>query len=233
MQKSLSQLSILIPTLNESESIALLIERLCELYPLAEIVVIDDGSKDPTQSIVRQLSKNYPTVSLIDRSLATQHGITASVLDGIRNCSTEFFIVMDGDYQHPPATVADIFAELEQADIVIASRRPYVERQALHRRLFTISATLLAQILLRIRGIKIQDPMSGFFGSKTALIQQLVVDCQDKFEPCGYKILFDILRSVDPSLKISEVKYDFGIRPGGHSKLRAVHGLYFFRSLFR
>ena len=224
-------ITVLIPTLNEAETIERLITALRGRYPDINIVVVDDVSNDGTQDLVRAAGGR---VALVERIGAVDRGITAAIVDGLEKVETKFFLVMDGDLQHPPEVAGELIAKLHGgADMVSGARLPYQENQGWHRIMMTRFATKIAKLHLRRRGWKVADPMSGFFGGKTALVRDAVRKHRERFEPKGYKIFFDIMRVIDPGIVFEQVHYQFGMRPGGHSKLRAAHAFYFLRSIFK
>jgi len=202
-------------------------------------VVADDESRDGTQEIVRRAAgrADLPPgsgVVLLERRGAEHRGLTASVLDGIRAADAEFFTVMDGDLQHPPEVIGDLMAEIWRgADFAVAARVPYRENQGAHRILMTRLSKHLARLRLRCCGMRLSDPLSGLFAGRRALALEIIDASPSRFEPRGYKVLFDLLKAAPAGVKAAEVFYQFGVRPGGHSKLRPRHAFYFLRSLFR
>jgi dolichol-phosphate mannosyltransferase len=231
---SYQNLTIIIPTFNEATNIGVLVKRLLELYPEVGILVVDDASSDGTQQVVSEIAQSHKQVELFERQNVADRGITASVLDALERVTTTYFLVMDGDLQHPPEVVERFIARFnEGAQIVSGARLPYHEDRPLHRTLITWFATVAAKIYLLCRGITIADPMSGFFGGETELVRNTCRQHRKRFEPRGYKVLFDLLRVIDPTVTIDQVFYRFGVRPGGNSKLRAMHVVYYLRSLLR
>lgn len=230
-----SEVTVVIPTLNERATIFQLLEQLQNLYNGIRVLVVDDSSSDGTGELVARFAAACgPHVSLLERTDRTDFGLTASVLDGLRQVSTEYFIVMDGDLQHPPETVQALCSQLAGgAELSVARRLPYIERQGLHRVFMTQLSTWLAKGKLKTRGLTIADPMSGFFGGHTKSIRRICAGNAERFERSGYKVLFDLLRIAGNHLTVQQVPYHFGVRPGGTSKLRPAHALYFLRSLFR
>lgn len=231
-------LSIIIPTLNEAGTIERLLLQLQVLYPGATIIVADEASADGTADIVEAFFKKssaFPLeLKLLRRLNAAERGLTASVLEGLEAVETEYFVVTDADLQHPPEIISSLYEKLSAgAELVIAERRPYVERQPFHRVLMTSCATIVAYSYLYLRGIRIGDPMAGFFGGNTSYIRPIVKQARSRFEPRGYKILFDLLRVAPTDIRLENVTFDFQLRDAGYSKLRPRHAFYFFRSLFR
>ena len=221
--------AVIIPTLNEEKSIGRLINLLKKLYKDIKIIVVDDGSKDKTQEIVRKI-KN---VKLIDRSKKKIKGLTASVIDGVREVRYGNIVVIDADLQHPPQTIKEIVEKLKENDVVIAGRRSLPSDWPVVRKLISGIAGLLGRIRLLGKGFKVKDVVSGFFGVKTKLMQDILKKKGDKFEKQGYKVLFDLLKYCPKNTKVSEVYYDFQLRIGGSSKINKKHILIYLRSLFK
>lgn len=232
-----ADITVLIPTLNEELTIGHLLEQLQSEYEGIHIIVADDASGDSTGLIVRNFAAQLPPgrVRLIERKAARVRGITASILEALPMVTTPYCMVMDGDLQHPPAVVAEFIASFGRgADLVVASRRPQSLQQPLHRKVCTITATLAAVRALRRRGWRIADPLSGLFGASTDIFRNAARQHAGRFEPAGYKILFDLLRCLDSNAqRHEEIFYHFGSRSGGSSKLRPIHAFYFIRSLLR
>jgi len=221
-------LTVIIPTLNEAGPIAKLVPEILKAYAGCSIIICDDGSLDGTQKVARSFGKK---VKLIDRADARVHGLCASVLEGIDGCGTEFFVVMDGDLQHPPQTVGQLHKSLVLgADAAIASRQNVLDSWPLHRRLISAGAETLGKIRLGSAGYGNVDILSGFFGMRTKEAARLHAQNPDRFALEGYKVLFDFLKLM-PWPKVESVPYDFGKRHSGKSKLGARHMLLFIRSL--
>lgn len=123
----LPQISIVAPLYNEAESLPHLSQRLNQLMdsqPIAiEVVLIDDGSRDNTALMMRQLAladKRYHCVFL-----ARNHGHQLALTAGLAVArGTEAIMVIDGDLQDPPELLPDFYAKLREGyDVVYAVRR--------------------------------------------------------------------------------------------------------------
>ncbi len=221
--------TVIIPTLNEAKNIGELIGTIGKKCPEVNIVVSDDGSTDGTGQVVATIRKKERKIRLLDRNKSI-HGLTASVIDAAKAVKTKFLVVIDGDLQHPPEKISEIVNKLREGnDIVIGTRRKVLGKWPVHRRAMSVTATTLARMKL---GSKVKDPMSGFFGTKTVLMKRAIREKGLLFERKGYKVLFELLRAV-PEARIAEVRYDFGERQGGQSKIGTRHILLFLRSLLR
>ena len=230
-----STLTIITPTLNEADNIRELIESLVNLYPDVFIIVADDGSNDGTQDRVLEINRFNKHIILLDRKNEPVKGLTASIVDGILKTQTKFFCVIDADLQHPPEVIGQIYDNLINGyDIVSGRRNPYKENQGLHRIIVTKIATIIARIYFKIlKGFTVHDPMSGLFGGHTYLVQEIIKNSQKRFEPKGYKVLFDILKACPRGVNFKDILYQFRFRTGGQSKMSAKHGWYFLRGLLK
>jgi len=216
----IKSLSVIIPTYNESQNILMMLDSVAQNLPSgidSEIIVVDDNSPDGTGKIVKDYAKNFEkrkghSIKIIHRPV--KRGLSSAILEGIQSAKGEAIVVMDGDFSHPPQTIQKMLDELQhpECDIVVASR--YVKGGSvtgwpLKRRLLSKGATKIAQHGL---GIKIKDPMSGFFAFKRHIIKNV------KFDAIGYKMLLEILVKTKGVI-VKEIPYIFTNRKSGSSKL--------------
>lgn len=132
----------------------------------------------------------------------------------------------------PQKKIKEIVCKLKKGfDIVIATRKR-TTNLPIKRIIISKIATLLGKIRLRLNGLYLTDPLSGFFGIKTKLLKIIIMKNEGKFEKKGYKILFDILKYCK-KVKISEVYYDFGGRRGGHTKIGKKQIISYIRALLK
>ncbi len=183
----------------------------------AEIIVVDDNSPDGTGKIAEEYARKARTragceIRIINRR--DEKGLSSAILTGIRASVGESVVVMDSDFSHPPETITKMIEELKKSDcdIVVASR--YVEGGSItgwpfKRKLISKGATKIAQ---RSLGIKIKDPMSGFFAFRRHIIRNI------NFDAIGFKILLEILVKTRGA-KVREIPYNFTDRRTGKSKL--------------
>jgi len=226
-------LSVIMPTYNESQNILEMLKAVsCNLPSSieAEIVVVDDNSPDGTGQIVEEYAKNSNQDGLSVKVIRRpgKQGLSSAILAGIQSAKGETIIVMDSDFSHPPETIQKMVDELQnhQCDIVVASR--YVKGGSVigwpfKRRLISKGATKIAQHGL---GIKIKDPMSGFFAFKRHIIKSV------KFDAIGYKMLLEILVKTKGTI-VKEIPYSFTNRKSGSSKLDLSVTLDYLKSVWR
>jgi len=211
--------TIIIPTLNEVGNVRNLVEELFRLYPGVSITIVDDGSKDGTAESVQAMQHNRLRLNLIQRNPADR-GLTGSVVDGIKSVQTAGFVVMDCDFQHPPAKVGDLMAEMRHGAKVVVAVREGMEPLSLSRRIGSGGAhRLAATYLWFMRRPATRDTMSGFFAMQTDLAKDVIRANEERFEKRGFKVLFDLLRFAPRDTTVVESSYKFGDRASGQSKL--------------
>ena len=113
-------LSVVMPCYNEEATIRTSLERVLASPYVAEVVVVDDGSRD--DSVVRVREVSDPRVVLIERGRNAGKG--AALRDGFSKCTAPFVIVQDADLEYDPADFAAMLAPLldGRADVVYGSR---------------------------------------------------------------------------------------------------------------
>ena len=151
-----------------------------------------------------------------------EKGLTASLMEGISSVKTDYYIVMDADFQHPPASVVDLMSKVsEGADLVVGVR---INREPLtiSRRIASTGAHKLASSYLWLcRKQRSLDLMSGFFGGRTNVSRKVILEYGNKFEKKGFKVLFDLLKHAPRDIHLAEAQFVFGVRAGGESKLNS------------
>lgn len=118
---TIPQLSIILPTYNEREHIALLITTIFDNVAISpEIIVVDDNSPDKTWEVVHGLLNRFPSLKLIRRD--NVRGLASAIFTGIDQSSSVLISWMDCDFSHPPALFPKLLEEMNRADVAIASR---------------------------------------------------------------------------------------------------------------
>ncbi|MCL1978547.1 MAG: glycosyltransferase [Methanomassiliicoccaceae archaeon] len=209
--------TIILPTYNEEENIEKMVVSLREMYPDFQILIMDDNSSDRTKEIVDSL--NLENVRFVVRD-SDVRGVTASVCDGILMAGTDLFMCMDSDFQHPLEAAGRIYAELNKDyDLVVGLR---VDRWALgfKRSMGSWLFHFLASSVLFVHGKKrSKDIASGLFGGSVELFSDVIREHGDKFEMRGFKLLFDFMLHAPSDIKVGGIKYEFGRRMNGKSKV--------------
>jgi dolichol-phosphate mannosyltransferase len=211
--------TVILPTYNEADNIGNMISSIRGTYPSFEILVMDDNSKDATKNIVETIAEKDDNVRFITRDIDDK-GLSASIVHGIVETRTEFFINMDSDFQHPVSALKDIHERLtDGADLVIGVRN---DRTALSfgRWVSSWAGQAMACFTLKFSGKQSSaDIMSGLFGGRTDVFVPVIEKYETNFERTGFKALFDLLKFAPDDIVINETLFDFGERQGGESKI--------------
>src|SRR5690606_16940116 len=85
------------------------------------VIVCEDGSRDGTPEVVRELARRLPVVL---RSSRERLGYALALLGGLEQVRTEHALVLDGDGQYDPRDAVKLFERREQADLVLGRRAP-------------------------------------------------------------------------------------------------------------
>jgi len=166
-------ITIVFPAYNEEANIAKAvaqatqcIERLC---PDWEIIVVNDGSKDHTGTIVDGLASNDTRVIPIHHPVNRGYG--AALKSGIQRASKELVFFCDADLQFHLSEIILMLTWIEQFDMVIGCRAK--RRDTLHRRLNALGWKMLVRLLL---GLKVQDIDCAFKLFRNVVFRAVQID---------------------------------------------------------
>ncbi|MBF0285986.1 MAG: glycosyltransferase [Magnetococcales bacterium] len=214
-----SLLTVVMPTLNEAGCVGLMIDALRERYPGIRLRIVDDGSVDGTPQVVAQRLTPAGDLVFHDRAGAAVKGLTASVLEGLEQVETPYFLVMDADFQHPPEVVGAMAEQMALGyPLVLGVRDNVAFRWTFSRLALQRLAAFFSGLRLLFHGVQARDPMSGFFGGDTTFVRGVIGRHRRRFVLRGYKVLFDLLKSLPPEAEITGVCYAFHRRGGGRPK---------------
>jgi len=214
------ELAIIIPTLNERDNVAPLIELIEEALPgiAWEAIFVDDDSTDGTRDAVFALAAGDARVRCVQR--IGRRGLASACIEGALASSASFIAVIDADLQHDERLLPEMLAILkrEPVDIVVGSRHVSgggFGAMGEGRQRISNFATRLSRIILRA---EVSDPMSGFFMMRRSAFDRSV----RRLSGIGFKILIDLFASSPEPLRYRELPYEFRARRHGESKLDAL-----------
>ena len=144
----INQISIVIPALNEEESIPSLVDELNAELESAnlefEIIIVDDGSITSLKKII-----SNPRVQVLENSF--NRGQSFSILKGIEHSSYEYIVTLDGDGQNPPSEIIKLVDEFnkdfENVDVVCGYRKN--RRDKFVRSLYSKVANFLIRLITK------------------------------------------------------------------------------------
>lgn len=156
-------LTVIIPAYNEGDAVGAVIHKVQTLRPQAEILVVDDGSKDNTAQAARMAGARVI-------SHPYNKGNGAAVKTGLRNAQGDVVLLLDADGQHPPEDIERVLAGIGDYDLVVGARTKQSESawtRDLGNTIFNALATYLS-------GRKIPDLTSGFRAMKRPMIMEFI-----------------------------------------------------------
>lgn len=221
------KLSLIIPALNEEDSIAAIMQRVLAVTPALnqegvtalELIVVDDGSIDNTAQIIA----STPGVRLVKHP--QNRGYGAALKSGFNAATGELLGFLDADGTYPPEHLPALCkAALEGADVVVGSRRSgAVSEMPPVRRLGNF---IWSNLLTLIAGQRVMDPASGMrIFHRTALERIYPLPDGLNFTPVMST------RTAHEQLKVVELPIPYKERIG-RSKLNIVRdGMRFLRTI--
>lgn len=211
---------IIIPTYNERENIANILNAVFNLQQHFHVLVIDDGSPDGTAQIVKDLFSVYPDVLFLEERRGKQ-GLGTAYIHGFRwalRNNYQFIFEMDADFSHNPNDLDKLFVACnEGADVAIGSR--YVKGGKIAnwpwiRRFYSKGGALYTKL---ITWMPINDPTAGFICYRRAVLEKLNFDA---IRFVGYAFQIEMkFAAWKLGFKIVEVPITFIDRKEGVSKM--------------
>ena len=212
------ELAVVLPTYNERANVAPMVARLeAALGPSGwEAIFVDDDSTDGTADAVRDISLTDPRIRVIQR--IGRRGLASAAIEGMCATAAPIVAVMDADQQHDPALLPDMLAAIRSGDYDLACASRFMPGASTEQwnQPEREKASALANTLARkVTGVTLSDPMSGFFMLRAETLRR---DAH-RLSGIGFKILLDILATVDAPLRVKEFPLRFAARAEGQSKL--------------
>ena len=211
------ELTVVIPTFNEHDNVAQIVERLRQVLAGHnwEVIFVDDDSPDGTATLVRTIGERDRRVRCVRR--IGRRGLAGACIEGILTSQASYIAVMDGDLQHDEGLLVSMLDRLNAGDVDLVVATRYQNGSAAlglsaGRGRISRWSNMFAQTLL---GVDLTDPMSGFFMIRRPAFEELA----PKLSSQGFKILLDIVASARGRLRVAELPYNFRNRLYGESKL--------------
>ena len=171
----MKKVSFVVPVFNEEENIQEFYRRLTKVMaPLPydyEILFIDDGSKDRTSQLVRELADQDPHVQgyVFSRNFGHQLALTC----GLDQATGDAVISMDGDLQHPPEMIPQLLEKWEQGYEIVQTVRKATEDATWFK---NITSRLYYKLINSMSEVHITPGGSDF-----RLMDRKAVDALDRF----------------------------------------------------
>ncbi len=208
------ELSVIVPTYNESKNIETLVIRVFDSlkkYGInGELIVVDDSSPDGTAQLADKMGKNYPIRVYIRTK---REGPGPAIMDGIRLAEAPVACVMDGDLSHPPEELPKMYHLIKEgkALLVVGSRHTRGGRTSewiWYRKFFSWGARTLGKFITPVK-----DLTSGFFMFDKKILEGAEIN------PIGCKVGLELMVKGNHQGKVIEHPIVFVERAAGESKM--------------
>jgi len=167
-------LSIIIPLLNEEESLPELVQRIGHVVGAMgisyELLFIDDGSTDHSWQIITELKEKYSFVRAI--KFRRNYGKSAALQIGFQDCKGEVVITMDADLQDSPEEIPDLYKMIQQDGYDLVSGWKKKRHDPLGK---TIPSKLFNGTTRKLSGIPLHDFNCGLKAYKGEVVKAIEV----------------------------------------------------------
>jgi dolichol-phosphate mannosyltransferase len=209
---------IIVPTYNEKDNIARLLDRLMKLPYGLNVLIVDDGSPDGTAGIVKEWMAREPRIHLLQRP--GKMGLGSAYRDGFRYAlerDFEFIFEMDADFSHDPDAIGGFLEAAQDADVVLGSRYLNgisVVNWPLQRLLLSYFANVYTRW---VTGLPLRDATGGFKCFRRRALEGIRLD-RVKSDGYGFQIEMSF-RCWKKGFTIKEIPILFVDRLAGVSKM--------------
>jgi dolichol-phosphate mannosyltransferase len=210
---------LVLPTYEEATNIERLVEQARAKLPAdAQVLIVDDNSRDGTGEIAARLSEEHEAVHFLHRP--TKEGLGPAYIAGFRRAlagGAGLVLEMDSDFSHEPAYLPRLIEAAGRADIVIGSR--YVPGGGVTdwgplRRTISRGGSAYAQFVL---GLQVRDLTGGFKCFRREVLEALDLDA---IRSRGYAFQVEMTyRAIELGFEVVEVPIVFRDRQAGASKM--------------
>jgi dolichol-phosphate mannosyltransferase len=209
---------VIVPTYNERENLAPLVDKLMSLPVRVDLLVVDDNSPDGTGQLADEIAARNPRVHVLHRP--NKNGLGRAYLDGFKWALArdyEFIFEMDGDFSHNPEEIPNFLKAAQDADLVLGSRYRKgirVINWPLKRLLLSMGA---AKYVQTVTGMPVTDPTGGYKCFRRRTLQSLDLEA---IQSNGYSFQIEMTHKIwRQGLRVAEVPITFLDRFQGSSKM--------------
>lgn len=210
---------VIVPTYNERENVARIIEAVLTQDPCLSVLIVDDGSPDGTGGIVDEIAGTNDRVHVLHR--AKKMGLGTAYLAGFKWALSHdyaFIFEMDADFSHDPGHLPEFLRAIQNADIVLGSRyrdgKVTVVNWPISRLILSYAANIYART---VTGLQLYDATGGFKCFRRAVLESIDLD---DVRSNGYAFQIEVsFRAWKKGFRIAEIPIVFTDRTEGESKM--------------
>ena len=210
---------VIVPTYNECENIARLIDAVLSQDPRLEILVVDDGSPDGTGDIVDGIMARNSRVHILRRP--RKMGLGTAYVAGFRWALEHeygYVFEMDADFSHDPGHLPEFLRTVEGADLVLGSRYREGKVTVVNWPIARLILSYFANVYARfVTGLPLWDATGGFKCFRRSVLESIDLS---KVVSNGYAFQIEMsFRAWKKGFHIIEIPIVFVDRTEGQSKM--------------
>jgi dolichol-phosphate mannosyltransferase len=212
---------VIIPTYNEVDNIAIIVDRLRRAVPEADVLIADDNSPDGTGKLADGLAYADPQIHVMHRP--GKQGLGTAYVAGFawaREHEYEAVVEMDADGSHAPEELPTLLSALGESDVVLGSRwvrGGRVVNWPWHRLVLSRGGNLYTRLAL---GMPLKDATGGYRAYRMTALDKMDIDT---VASQGYCFQVDLAwRAHRHGFRVSEVPITFAERERGASKMSSA-----------
>ncbi|GAC1658794.1 MAG: polyprenol monophosphomannose synthase [Gemmatimonadaceae bacterium] len=210
---------VVVPTYNERDNLARLVESVLHQDDRLDVLVIDDGSPDGTGEIADQLATASARVHALHRP--RKMGLGSAYLLGFSWALARdyaFIFEMDADFSHDPAHLSQFLTAISEADLVLGSRyrekRVTVVNWPMTRLMLSYAANIYARV---VTGLPLFDATGGFKCFRREVLESIDFE---NVKSNGYAFQIEMsFRAWKRGFRLAEIPIVFVDRTEGQSKM--------------
>lgn len=210
---------VIVPTYNERENIARLIETVLCQDPRLDVLVVDDGSPDGTAAVVEAIIADNPRVHILRRP--RKMGLGTAYLAGFRwglDQRYDMLFEMDADFSHDPGHLPDFLRAIHDHDLVLGSRYRQGKVTVVNWPISRLILSYFANVYARaVTGLPVWDATGGFKCFRRHVLEAIDLT---KVRSNGYAFQIEMsYRAWRRGFRIVEIPIVFVDRTEGQSKM--------------
>lgn len=200
-------ISVVIPVLNEEKGIKVNVDTIIKNIPCDyELIIVDDGSKDSTWSIIKEMSEKNKNI--VGVRFSRNFGKEAALMAGLSVSKGDAVITMDSDLQHPPRYIPSMVKKWQEGYKVVEYKRKKRNKESF---IYRTCANIFYGSLKKLSGLDMAN------STDYKLLDRAVVDNICKFKE-GQLFFRGIVDWVGFDKYVEEI--DFDMREIGKSKFK-------------
>jgi glycosyltransferase involved in cell wall biosynthesis len=167
-------LSVVVPLVDEAESLPILYREICDAVAIldlpggAELIFVDDGSTDASPVVLRDLFTSDPRVQVIQ--FRRNFGKSAALAAGFAAARGDYIVTLDADLQDVPAAIPDLLAPLQRDEADLVSGWKVDRQDPLSK---TLPSAFFNRVVRTFTGVRLHDFNCGFKAYRREVLDEI------------------------------------------------------------